>query len=121
MSKTAYWLRSANDGTYAVADGAEERDRIAAQGYELADEPAETDQVWIRHPGVEGVGRIPYGARPYFLGNGSTLSGPPAPVDLTKDPALTDSPAAPAPVMADNQASGKTATATNKNEGASRG
>lgn len=98
MSKTAYWLRNANDGTFALADGAEDRDRIASLGYAPADEPTDTDQVWIQHPGVEGVGRIPYGARPYFLGNGSVLAGPPEPVDLTKDPALTDPPP-PAPAV----------------------
>lgn len=119
--KTKYWLRNPADGTYAVADGAEERDRLTPLGHDLADEPTDPDFVWMRHEGIADPARIPYGAREHFLARDWTFGAPPAPADLTKDPQLVD----PAPVAvepaAKSTATAKPATATDKTEGVNRG
>lgn len=119
MTKTPYWLRNPADGNFALADGAEQRDQLMQQGLVAADEPRETDHVWMWHDGIEQPGRIPYGARDYWQATGWTLGRPPAPVDLTRDPALTDSAPA-APVEPDpeleSKTSGKPAAETVKKE-----
>lgn len=118
--KTKYWLRNPADGTYAVADGAEERDRLIPLGHEVAEEPADPDFVWMRHAGIAEPARMPYGAREHNLARGWTFGAPPAPVDFTRDPHLVD-PAPAAEPAAKSTATAKPATATDKNEGASRG
>jgi hypothetical protein len=57
-SKTQYWLVD-DTGTYARAEGVEERDRLLARGYELAEEPTESQFVWARYEGIEAPAKIP--------------------------------------------------------------
>jgi hypothetical protein len=118
--KTQYWLRNPADGTFAVADGAEERDRLIPLGSELADEPTDPDFVWMRHDDIADPARIPFGAREHFLARGWTFGAPPAPVDLTKDPQLVDPPLASSGVVTEpvmkSPATAKPATAADKKE-----
>lgn len=46
--KTTYWLADA-DGHLIAAEGADERDRLAAAGWTVT-EPTSTAQVWLRYP-----------------------------------------------------------------------
>lgn len=120
--KTKYWLRNPADGTFAVAEGGEERDRLIPLGHELADEPSDDAAfVWMRHDGIERPARLPYGAREHNLAREWTFAAPPDPVDLTKDPLLVDPVPAAAEPAAKSSATAKPATAADKNEGASRG
>lgn len=108
--KTKYWLRNPSSETYALADGAEERDRLIPLGHELADEPTDPDFVWMRHEGIEQPARMPYGAREHNLARDWTFSGPPDPVDVTKDRLLVD----PAPAVAETAAQPKTTSEPKK-------
>ncbi len=99
MATQKYWMRNA-EGEYAQIDGAAERDRWIPLGWSAVDEPADDRQVWMRADGIEMPARYPYGAREFWQGRGWTFSAPPEPVDLTKDPALSDQPT-PEPVKAE--------------------
>lgn len=108
--KTTYWITTA-EGTFGQVEGVEERDRWTPLGYEVADEPAATDFVWMRHEGIEQPARFAYDAAPTWQQMGWTFSAPPEPVDPTKDPAVVDQPKQ-APAKAAPSASGKAETVT---------
>lgn len=86
MSKNTYWITD-SDGTYAVVDGADERDLwTKVRGWAEADEPGPTDQVCVSHEGA-GRGRIPYAAlQGEWSGLGWTAAAPPEPVNLAIPP-----------------------------------
>lgn len=87
---TDFWIRN-TAGQKAVIDPAD-RDRWTVQGWSPALAPADGEFVWMEHPdeGVTQPGLIPWAARAYFLAIGWKPCAPPEPVDLTRDPALTD-------------------------------
>lgn len=84
--KTTYWMCTPADGTYALIEGAAERDRLMPLGWQVTSEPGPTDFVYMSHEGIELPGRIPMQAAANWQAMGWMFSGPPAPVDLTKDP-----------------------------------
>ncbi len=102
MSKNKYWIVNPNGGAKALVEGAEERDRwTRVHGWDEADEPVSGDMVHVTNADTGGQTTLPWdtlaeGA--YWHGVGFAPSAPPEPVDVTKDPALRDQPAAkPAP------------------------
>jgi hypothetical protein len=91
---TDFWIRNTAGQKAVIA--AADRDRWTVQGWSPALAPADGEMVWMEHPddGVTQPGLIPWAARDYFLGIGWKPCAPPAPVDLTRDPVLTDGDAA---------------------------
>jgi hypothetical protein len=96
MAKSSYWIQDPNGGAYALVEGAEERDRWThVQGWGLAEAPRTGDRVHVVHADTGGQAVMPYDAMDpagYWANNGWAFGSPPAPVDLTKDPALRDQP-----------------------------
>lgn len=110
MSKQKTWMRDA-DGRFALIEDDTERPSLEALGWATADEPTDTDHAWAWHEGIEQPGQIAYGARDYWEARGWVFGPPPAPVDLTKDPALVDqAPAAKPKPKPEPKTSGKPAT-----------
>jgi hypothetical protein len=89
MSKQTYWITTA-EGTRGQVVGTEERDRWTPRGWDVVDEPAETDFVWMRKEGLDKPARFPYGAAETWRAMGWEFTAPPEPVDVTKDPQLFD-------------------------------
>lgn len=107
MTETSYWMRLPADGTFALIDGDAERDRLTPFGWEVADEPRDTDFVWARHPDIELPARYPFASLDYWQAQGWEPGAPPLRVELTKDPIRTDP--APAPAAPAINLSGKPA------------
>jgi hypothetical protein len=97
VSKNSYWIADA-EGVYAQVEGADQRDEwTKVRGWRETGEPGPTDQVHVVNENPEiGPGRMPYAAVPLHAGYGWRFGPPPAPVDTTKDPALSDQAPAPA-------------------------
>ena len=100
MAKQTYWITDPNGGAKALVEGAEERDRwVHIQGWSESGEPVSGDMVWAFNPNTGGRAKLPHDPlADYWKGVGFVPSAPPEPVDLTKDPALRDQPAADKPV-----------------------
>lgn len=92
--KTHYWICDIA-GTYALVEGAEQRDEwVKVRGWAETVEPGPTDQVHVVNdePTVGG-GRLPYAALEAGMdGLGWKPGPPPEPVDVTRDPAFVDQP-----------------------------
>lgn len=87
--KTTYWITTVN-GVHAQVDGVEERDRWTPRGWTETGEPGPTDFVWMSKEGLAQPAQFAYGAAPTWQQMGWEFSGPPEPVDPTKDPQLFD-------------------------------
>lgn len=99
-AKNTYWIRDVN-GNVAQADGAAERDRWGALGWQPVEgEPEAFEQTWIYNAATGGRGQIPYSAIPSWGALGWEASTPPEPYDVTKDPALVDQVATKTPASA---------------------
>jgi hypothetical protein len=109
--KQKYWIADAA-GNHAVVAGATARDEwTKVHGWAESAEPGPQDQVWVTNgDGLRG-GRLPYAALQdsHWAGLGFVPDAPPEPVNLTKDPALTDQPAKAAPVAEPEKPTTKTA------------
>lgn len=57
-TKTQYWLVD-DTGTYARANGVEERDRRLPRSFTEADEPKGSAFVWARHPDIAVPAKFP--------------------------------------------------------------
>lgn len=95
--KQTYWLTS--DGAYALATGAEERDRWIPLGWALADaEPEGRDRVWAWHDGIELPAQFPAGAMASIWEPREWKAGPPPggdhPFAQQPAPVGTETPAA---------------------------
>lgn len=99
---TSFWMTLPADGTYALVEGADLRDRLAPFGWQVTTEPGPDSFVWLRCEGIETPARLPYAALPYWRAKGWAPAAPDAPVDPTKDPVVGEP---------KSTASGKTATA----------
>lgn len=104
MPKTKYWLSDGLGGK-ALVEGAEERDRWVPLGWAQADEPAESDKVWMRHEGIEQPAQFNASVVETWKALGWEPSPPPEPVDLLHDQHLVD------PVVADAAPTPKPAAA----------
>lgn len=91
MSKQTYWLARDSE-PIAFVEGADVRDElIRVHGYtEVTAEPAADRQVYVSHEQSGGHAVLPYGVLAAWGALGWVPAGPPAPVDLTKDPVLVD-------------------------------
>lgn len=94
MNKKTYWMRLPADGTFAQIEGAAERDRLTPLGWEEANDPADTDFVWMRRDDIENPARFAYGSAETWRAMGWEFSAPPDPIDVTKDPQLFHQPKA---------------------------
>jgi hypothetical protein len=115
MSKQTYWLTRADEPS-ALVEGAAERDQwVKVHGWAEASEPADDQQVHVVNEQTGGRGALPYGPvrDGLFAGLGWRIASPPAPVDLTKDPALVDQPVA-APVTPKTESAAPAATSKEK-------
>lgn len=119
MSKNHYWISNPNGGAKAIVEGVEERNRwTQIHGWDEADEPVSGDLVWAYNEAAEGHTTLPHDSLAeggYWSGVGWAPSAPPAPVDVTKDPALRDQPR-PARAATSTPAASPTGTATTKKE-----
>jgi hypothetical protein len=92
-----YWIADPNGGALAVVEGVEARNTwTQVQGWTEADEPVSGSVVWAYNEDAEGHAKLPHDSLKeggYWHGVGWRPSAPPAPVDVTKDPALRDQPA----------------------------
>lgn len=100
-SKQTFWIVNPNGGAKALVEGAEERDRwMRVHRWDETSEPVSGDMVWAQNANTGGRATLPWdtlGEGGYWHGVGFAPSAPIEPVDLTKDPALRDQPAAAAP------------------------
>jgi hypothetical protein len=97
MSKNQYWISDPNGGALALVEGVEERKTwTQVHGWDESDGPVSGDMVWAYNAEADVHGKLPHdtlGEGGYYRGVGWVPSAPPAPVDVTKDPALRDQPA----------------------------
>jgi hypothetical protein len=84
-------------GEKAQIDDADRDYWVGLHGWTITVAPSDRDFVWMAKEDLDNPGLIPWGARPYWLGIGFAPSPPPAPVNPTKDPALTDAAGDPLP------------------------
>lgn len=91
MSKQTFWLARDTEPV-AFVDDAETADLLVrVHGYtEVTSEPAGDRQVYVAHTATGGHAVLPYGVLAAWGVLGWVPAGPPAPVDLTKDPVLVD-------------------------------
>lgn len=82
------WLRDP-EGAYAQVDE-DTVDGWKPRGYTVADEPAPTDWVWLRHNVHGGRAKFQASVAATWEAMGWEVSDPPEPVDLTKDRQLVD-------------------------------
>lgn len=117
MSKNHYWISDPNGGAKALVEGVEARNTwTQVQGWTESDEPVSGDMVWAYNAEAEVHGKLPHdtlGEGGYYRGVGWVPSAPPAPVDVTKDPALRDQPA-PAKATTTSSAASPAAATTTK-------
>ena len=87
MSKNTYWITDPTDGSYALVEGADERDTwVRVHGWAEAEgEPGPTDQVHLRNENAElGPSKLPYQAvreQSAWTANGWAPGAPPEPVN----------------------------------------
>jgi hypothetical protein len=83
------WMRD-SDAVYAYVPK-DRTDTWKPRGLTEADEPtADTAFVYMVHDDIQGVAKIPWGARDYWQAVGFRPAEPAAPVSPLKDPVLTD-------------------------------
>lgn len=92
---SAVWMADGYGAKAYVPAG--EVDDWRPRGWSPADEPAPGDLVWMSHAEHGGRATFPTAAVEGWRALGWSPSPPQAPVDLTKDPALVDLRAEPAP------------------------
>ncbi len=114
--KKTYWVRNAS-GEYALLDGAAERDRLSAFGWNETDEPPADDAfVWMRHEGIEQPAKFPAKSVANWMANGWVPGAPPEHVDVTQEPSVAQVLGFPASA-ADSPAPAPAAKASGKTEG----
>jgi hypothetical protein len=86
-----YWLTD-GAGEFAVASGADERDRLLPLGWSVADEP-DDGWVYIWREGIAEPGRVPVKAVETLWGPNGWVVGPPP---GSAHPSSLESPAEPA-------------------------
>lgn len=114
-TKQSYWISDPNGGALALVEGVEERKTwTLIHGWDESEGPVSGDMVWAYNANAEVYGKFPHDSLVeggYWLGVGWAPSAPPAPVDVTKDPALRDQPVtlrASAPIAAASPAAATT-------------
>ncbi len=91
MSKQTFWLARDSEPVAFVQDAEKADLLIRVHGYtEVTSEPADDRQVHVAHAATGGQATLPYGVLAAWGVLGWVPAGPPAPVDLTKDPVLVD-------------------------------
>jgi hypothetical protein len=103
MSKSSYWIADA-EGTRAVVEGADERDRwVRLRGWTESTEPDRQDFVWVRHedPAL-GAARMTWEAAQLdaWAGRGWTPGAPPEPAGATPAPVAEQPKSSPAKASA---------------------
>lgn len=86
QTTTYHWIKIA-DAHYALVDNVE-RDKWTPLGWRETAEPAVDEFVYLRHEGIDTPALFAYGAVPVWNELGWVFGPPPAPVDVTKDPAV---------------------------------
>ena len=91
MSKQTFWLARDSEPVAFVDDAAVRDELIRVHGYTEVTEPLADDrQVHVAHTATGGHAVLPHGVLAAWGVLGWVPAGPPAPVDLTKDPVLVD-------------------------------
>jgi hypothetical protein len=88
-----HWVRDLGGNKALVADA--DLDHWRMHGWTEAGEPTDRESVWWHKDDVDQPGLIAWGARAYWQGIGWMPGAPPAPVNPTRDPVLTDVPEKP--------------------------
>jgi hypothetical protein len=85
MAKNTYWIADPTDGTKALVEGVDERDRwVKGWGWSEAEEPQGLDFVWITNSNPElGASRLNWIAAndPAWAARGWAPGAPPVPVN----------------------------------------
>lgn len=90
--KQTYWLADADGGLIRV-EGADERDRLAGNGWTVIDRPSAEQKVWCRHERTGAYAQLPAGALDVFQARGWDPVVPPA--ENTLSGLVVEIPAAP--------------------------
>ena len=78
MTKQSYWIAGGEDDTHALVTGAAERDAYLHTGdWAAADEPDDSDWVYIWHEGGETPGRYPAASLRDLWSRRGYVAGPP--------------------------------------------
>lgn len=91
MSKQTFWLARDSEPVAFVQDAETADLLIRVHGYtEVTGPLADDRQVHVANAATGGQATLPYGVLAAWGVLGWVPAGPPAPVDLTKDPVLVD-------------------------------
>jgi hypothetical protein len=91
MTTKTFWLARDSEPVAFVEDAETADLLIRVHGYtEVTTEPAADRQVHVANAATGGQAVLPYGVLAAWGVLGWVPAGPPAPVDLTKDPVLVD-------------------------------
>jgi hypothetical protein len=91
------WMTNPTDGSYALIEQ-DAVDPWRVRGWQPAtNEPTHKTMVWLHHEASGGQAQFPAGVVEQWMALGWKPGAPTEPIDLTKDPRLTDQPAEAAP------------------------
>lgn len=91
MTTKTYWLARDSEPLAFIEDAETADLLIRVHGYtEVTSEPSDDRQVYVTNAATGGQAALPYGVLAAWGARGWVPTGPPAPVDLTKDPVLVD-------------------------------
>lgn len=79
-AKKQFWLVDAT-GTYALADGADQRDLLLPGGWAEAEEPTGEAFVWCRHPEIAAPAKFPASSLAEWATRGWEPGAPPSAAD----------------------------------------
>src|SRR5690349_12025579 len=91
MAKSQYWLVD-DTGTYALANGTEERDAWLPRSHSVTEAPTGDAFVWVRHPDIEQPAKLPAQTLEGWAAMGWAPGLPPEPASPFNGAAVASAP-----------------------------